>query len=121
MASSPGKEHIANNLDRSISTLELARICELSLSHFGRAFQGSFGICPHAFILQQRVRLAQQMMLETRESLSSVAVACGFSDQSHLTRVFGRAVGETPHGWRKNRVLSNVLIALRNMRLRGLA
>ncbi len=101
------KRHIGDNLDRSISTRELARVCGLSLSHFNRAFHASFGICPHAFVLQERVSLAQRMMLATREPLSRVAVACGFSDQSHLTRVFGRAVGETPHGWRKNRLLSN--------------
>jgi transcriptional regulator GlxA family with amidase domain len=101
------KRHIDDNLDRSISTRELARICGLSLSHFSRGFQASFGICPHAYILQERVSRAQHMMLTTQEPLSMVAVACGFSDQSHLTRMFGRAVGETPHGWRKNRLLSN--------------
>ncbi|WP_271896035.1 helix-turn-helix domain-containing protein [Candidatus Phyllobacterium onerii] len=101
------KRHVSDKLDRSISTRELARVCGLSVSHFNRAFQASFSICPHAYILKERVSLAQRMMLATREPLSRVAVACGFSDQSHLTRVFGRAVGETPYGWRRNRLLSN--------------
>jgi AraC family transcriptional regulator len=37
------------------------------------------------------------------ESLSMVAVATGFADQSHFTRTFKRVTGATPHEWRQNR------------------
>jgi AraC-like DNA-binding protein len=33
--------------------------------------------------------------------LSSVALSCGFADQSHLTRVFTREVGASPAAWRR--------------------
>jgi AraC-like DNA-binding protein len=36
--------------------------------------------------------------------LSEIALTCGMSDQSHLTRVFRRMVGETPHAWRRSRI-----------------
>jgi AraC-like DNA-binding protein len=38
---------------------------------------------------------------DRRLSLSDVAAACGFADQSHLTRVFTRMVGVTPGAWRR--------------------
>jgi AraC-like DNA-binding protein len=40
------------------------------------------------------------MMLLTDESLAYIAVACGLSDQPHLTRLFHRFVGESPASWR---------------------
>jgi AraC family transcriptional regulator len=36
-----------------------------------------------------------------RSSLADVALACGFGDQSHLTRVFTRLVGTSPGAWRR--------------------
>jgi AraC-like DNA-binding protein len=36
--------------------------------------------------------------------LSEVALACGFADESHLTRTFRRVVGATPGKWRADRV-----------------
>jgi AraC-like DNA-binding protein len=33
--------------------------------------------------------------------LSVVALTCGFSDQSHFTRVFSRIVGTSPGAWRR--------------------
>ena len=40
------------------------------------------------------------MMQSPENSLSDIALACGFADQSHFTRVFGRIVGSSPKAWR---------------------
>jgi AraC family transcriptional regulator len=42
-------------------------------------------------------------LLQGVQPLSTVASACGFADQSHVTRVFTRAVGMTPAAWRRMR------------------
>jgi AraC family transcriptional regulator len=44
---------------------------------------------------------AQGLMLSTEDSLGQIAFACGFSDQSHFTRVFRCGVGESPKAWRR--------------------
>jgi hypothetical protein len=40
------------------------------------------------------------MMQSPENSLSDIALACGFANQSHFTRVFGRIVGSSPKAWR---------------------
>jgi AraC family transcriptional regulator len=41
------------------------------------------------------------MMLDSRERLCQIAVACGLADQAHMTRVFRRFIGQTPDTWRR--------------------
>ena len=80
----------------------LAARIGLSESYFSHAFKASTGLSPHRWLLQARVRRVQQYLRRPELSLSACAAAAGFSDQSHLTRVFKQLVGVTPAVWRKN-------------------
>jgi AraC family transcriptional regulator len=73
----------------------------LSYSHFNRAFKVSFNETPTAYIMRQRVRLAQEKMLSTGHPLSRVALECGLCDQAHFSRMFRRVVGQSPRLWRR--------------------
>ena len=79
----------------------LAGLVRLSTSHFCRSFKVSVGDTPHAYIMRRRLERAQAMMLESTESLSQIAAACGLADQAHLTRLFRRYTGQTPFNWRR--------------------
>ena len=68
--------------------------------HFNRMFRLVQGCPPHAWITKQRVRRAKQL-LRSDAPLVEVAVDCGFSSQSHLTRVFREHTGRTPAQYRK--------------------
>jgi AraC family transcriptional regulator len=81
----------------------LACACGLSRSHFAHAFKASTGVPPHRWLLLHRVQRAREMMEGTSESLSAIAVSCGFADQSHFTRAFGSIVGASPAAWRRER------------------
>ena len=48
-----------------------------------------------------RIEAAKAMLRRREAPLSSIALACGFADQSHFTRVFTRRVGLSPGAWRK--------------------
>ena len=96
--------HIEAHLDRSIRNEDLATIARLNPSHFGRAFRNSFGAPPHEYVIRRRVERAQGLMLSTDASLSEIALDCGLADQSHLTRLFRRRVGESPRAWRRARL-----------------
>jgi transcriptional regulator GlxA family with amidase domain len=92
---------VTERLSTKLSVAELAAIARLSSHHFSRAFKVSFGRSPHAYILCQRIERAQHLMLTTSDSLAQVAVACGLSDQAHLSRLFRQVVGSTPSAWRR--------------------
>jgi len=74
---------------------DLSRVAHLSRYHFARAFAAEFGLPPHAYQMQLRVRRAQHL-LGTGNSMAEVAAETGFCDQSHFTRHFKRLVGVTP-------------------------
>ena len=95
------KEVLSANLDGGVPLKDVARECRLSVSHFSRAFRSSMGVAPHSWLLTRRVEVAKQKLRDSRLPLAEVAMACGFADQSHLTRVFTRMVGVSPGAWRR--------------------
>jgi AraC-like DNA-binding protein len=95
------KEIIDANLEGEISLAELAKECGLSASHFSRAFKQTTGIAPHQWLLHRRVENAKQLLRSRQSSLSEIALACGFADQSHFTRVFAKLSGTSPAAWRR--------------------
>jgi transcriptional regulator GlxA family with amidase domain len=96
--------HVEAHLDRPIRNEDLATLVRLNPSHFGRAFRNSFGEPPHEYVIRRRVERAQGLMLSTDAPLSEIALDCGLADQSHLTRLFRRIVGESPRAWRRARL-----------------
>jgi AraC-like DNA-binding protein len=97
------REHISTHLHQTLGLSQLADIAELSVHHFSRAFRQSLGMPPHRYILSHRISKATQLMNDSDLPLSEIALVVGFSDQSHFTRVFSRATGETPALFRRRR------------------
>lgn len=95
--------HIEGHLSESIQCEDLSNLVNLSLSHFMRAFRDSFGCPPHAYLMKRRMERAQGLMLTTDTALGAIALECGLADQSHLSRLFQRFVGESPAAWRRAR------------------
>jgi AraC family transcriptional regulator len=95
--------HVDANLADKIQIEDLARVLNLSASHFCRAFKSTFGVPAHNWVMRRRIEVAQGLMLTTCSTLSEIALNCGMSDQSHFTRCFRRIVGETPYFWRRSR------------------
>lgn len=89
------RQRIADDPAAAPSLAELARWCGLSRFQILRAFASTTGLTPHAYIMQQRMRQARELIRQ-RMPLAVVAAECGFADQSHLSRVFVRSHGYTP-------------------------
>jgi transcriptional regulator GlxA family with amidase domain len=94
------REYVTAHLEENISIQALAAIVGLSMYHFARAFKQSEGVTPHRFLLQCRVRRAQELLAGTELPLSEIALVAGFSDQSHCARRFREFVGVTPSRYR---------------------
>jgi transcriptional regulator of acetoin/glycerol metabolism len=94
------RDYVEANLSDSIDLATLAAVAGLSIHHFAREFKQSAGVAPHHYLIQKRVERAQHMLAHTNLSLSEIAYAVGFSDQSHLARHFRQILSLTPRQFR---------------------
>lgn len=94
-------EFLEDHLDGDLGLQQVAQVCDLSLSHFARAFKQSFRKPPHQWLIERRVDRAKRIMLTSRMPLADVAIRCGFADQSALNRAFKRIHGVPPGIWRR--------------------
>ena len=82
------------------SLTEMAAMTGLSKYQVLRRFEQAYGVTPHAWLLQQRAERARRLILSGTD-LAQAAAACGFADQSHMTRIFARHFGFTPGAWQR--------------------
>ena len=82
-----------------LSLAELSAVAGLTPSHFVRAFSHHYGMTPHAYLLDRRIRHARTL-LKQGQPLAEVALASGFADQAHFQRQFKRRVAATPGQYR---------------------
>ncbi len=94
------KQFLDEHPAADISLEELATLAGLSACHLLRQFQRYFGLPPHTYQIQSRLRLAKKLIRRGIKILD-VALDCGFHDQSHFHRHFKRAMGITPGNYAK--------------------
>lgn len=94
-------ELVLRRLAEAVSLGELAEAAGVSRFHFLRLFKNSFGVTPHQFVLDQRIAAARGLLDRTGLPMADIAVATGFSSQSHLCTTMRRRLGLTPGQWRR--------------------
>lgn len=80
---------------------ELAHLAGMSPHYFCELFKKSTGLSPHQYSLRCRIDRAKIFLRSPQYTVSRVAKATGFADQSHFTKVFRRIVGVTPTQFRQ--------------------
>jgi AraC family transcriptional regulator len=94
-------EYVNAYLHRPIRLEELARELDVSASQLTLLFKKTLGDPPHRYILKSRVQRAREMLKASNLPLAEVALACGFSHQEHMSRIFRREIGTTPAAYRR--------------------
>jgi transcriptional regulator GlxA family with amidase domain len=97
-------ELLEASLDGNIALQQVAEACELSISHFARAFKQTFRTPPYRWLIERRVDRARDLMTNSRLPLADIAIRCGFADQSALNRSFKRIHGVAPGTWRRGQL-----------------
>ena len=96
------REHVDTHLEAKFDLADLAIVANLSRCYFARAFKQSTGATPHRYIMYRRLEKAQQMLAETELPLAEIALATGFSDQSHFSRQFREHLKSSPSEFRRS-------------------
>ena len=96
-------DYIEAHLADDLSLSKLAAIAGLSLHHFGEAFRQSMGVPPHRFVLTRRIERAKILLLGTNLTVTHIAFAVGYQNQSHFATKFREATGATPQRFRIDR------------------
>ncbi|MBE9104209.1 helix-turn-helix transcriptional regulator [Nostoc cf. edaphicum LEGE 07299] len=90
-----------SQLGVELNLSQLANAAQVSDFHFSRLFKNTTGMAPHQFVLRLRLEQAKKLLRINQLSLSEVALAVGFFDQSHFSNVFKRAFGMSPRAFVK--------------------
>jgi AraC-like DNA-binding protein len=97
----PALAHMRAQFHHEITNRQLASMSNMSLRAFERQFRATFHLTPQKFLRKLRLRIASRALMHTDESLSEIALKCGFADQSHFSREFRRQFGRTPRDYRE--------------------
>jgi AraC family transcriptional regulator len=95
-------EYIEDTLGQPIKLRELAALAGISARHFERAFRQSKGSSPHAYLMERRLQMARDLLLNQPElPIEQITRRLGFSSSSHFSSAFRRRTGFTPTNFRK--------------------
>ena len=75
---------------------ELAALAGVHPTHLLRTFRRHHGTTIANYVRERRIQWARTQVASAKRPLAAIALDAGFADQSHFTRVFRRAFGETP-------------------------
>lgn len=80
---------------------DAAEVCQVSQEHLTRAFRRETGQTPLQYLTKLRIEHSLFLLLNTRDSIESVAVACGFLNGNYFAKVFRRYLNCSPEEYRK--------------------
>jgi len=90
---------------RAVAGIEVADVAaevDLGPSQLHALFRRELGATPAAAIAEARLRAAERLLHETAQPIAEIALACGYADQSSLTRSMRRRRGVTPAALRRS-------------------
>lgn len=96
-------DFIEEHLHENISLAALAALSDRGIDVFARQFKSELGIPPYRYVLERRLQLAAAELIGTRKPIAEIALAVGFSSQSHFTTRFTSRFGVSPGTYRIQR------------------
>jgi transcriptional regulator GlxA family with amidase domain len=93
-------QYINDHIADEVSLSDIARIAGLSAQAFGRFFRKKVGMSCIDYVIAQRISLACRHLLETDQTIATVAFLVGFNNLSNFNRQFRRLKGVSPKTYR---------------------
>jgi AraC family transcriptional regulator len=95
------RNHLATHCHLELDNDTLARMANYSPWHFIRAFRAAYLETPHAYLIDQRLQRAWELLRNSPLAIAEIAVASGFEDRCSFSRLFRRRFGTTAHAVRR--------------------
>lgn len=97
------KQFVKDHYRKKITIPETARKFHMSPDYFGHYFKKEVGTSFLYFVNLYRISKAEEMLLQTHNSISDIAVMTGFRSLSQFNRTFNATTGQSPRKFRKNK------------------
>lgn len=92
--------YIEQNFQNDISVEDIAAICGLNRSYFGKIFRDTVGKSPQEFLMSYRMAKAAELLKLTTLSINDIGNAVGYPNQLHFSRAFKNIYKISPRNWR---------------------
>jgi AraC-like DNA-binding protein len=94
-------QYVETHLAQPFSRTDLAKTVGLSPTRFHTVFHEIMGVAPWQYVLQRRIKAAQELLMSTDLPLEEIAARTGFRCRFYFSRCFHRLVGQPPAAFRR--------------------
>lgn len=101
-------EWLEKNLEKPITVELLAEKAHMSRSTLGRCFRECFGVSPMSYVIELRVRKAEQLLRDGATQIRDVAQKVGIDDANYFARLFRKHTGLEPSAYRSRYRVSRI-------------
>ena len=101
-----GREYLKNNMQIDFEINSISDMFDLSPSYFSTLFTANFGISPIRYQRNERLKVAERLLKETRNPINRISRTVGYLDQLYFSRVFFNKYGLSPRNYRYEYLVS---------------
>lgn len=95
------RSYVEQHFSEEITLDKLAELVAMSPSSFSRFFKQRAGMSPMDYVIDVRLGMASQMLIDSTVSIAEIAYMCGFQNISNFNRLFKRKKNRTPKEFRE--------------------
>ncbi len=92
---------LERHLEENISILQIAKSLALSESHLRKRFKLLTGISLGSYLVHYKLNRAVKLLVHSDDSLTQIALDCGYESLAAFSRSFKKQLGSTPSNYRK--------------------
>ena len=101
--------YIEHNFQNEITIEDIAGVCGLNRTYFGKIFKEALGKTPQEFLLNYRMLKAAELLKLTSLSIGDIGLAVVYANQMHFSRAFKNNYGISPREWRYQNHVNNTV------------